>query len=64
MTLKYCLDGDLTQFEVQTLGRLLCGLSEHSWHRIPKEIFLSVLPQILPLNCHIDATKVFDILFS
>jgi len=51
-------DGDLTQFEVQTLGRLLCGLSEHSWHRIPKEIFLSVLPQIIPLNCHIDATKV------
>jgi len=44
-------DGALSGFELQTLGRLLCGLTEHAWHRIPSGPFLAALPQILPINC-------------
>ena len=49
--LTYFIDGALSGFELQTLGRLLCGLTEHAWHRIPSGPFLAALPQILPINC-------------
>jgi hypothetical protein len=50
--------GAVTVFELQTLGRLLCGLTEHAWHRIAKETVLSALPQILPINCHLNQPEI------
>jgi len=51
-------DGALSEFELQTLGRLLCGLTEHAWHRIPSGPFIAALPQILPINCDMLSEEV------
>jgi len=51
-------DGALSEFELQSLGRLLCGLTEHAWHRIASGSFLAALPQILPINCDMLSDEV------
>ncbi len=59
---KFCLDGALSEFELQSLGRLLCGLTEHAWHRIASGSFLAALPQILPINCDMLSDEVMVLL--
>merc|ERR1712142_497495 len=48
----------LTELEIKSLGKILCGMSEHQWNSIENEVLINALPQIVQAECKITQADV------
>merc|ERR1719481_1995216 len=48
----------LTELEIKSLGKILCGMSEHQWNSIENEVLINALPQIVQAECKITQSDV------
>merc|ERR1719431_667811 len=48
----------LTELEIKSLGKILCGMSEHQWNSIENDVLINALPQIVQAECKITQSDV------